>query len=170
MTAPVGGVRDRLIRKSLVNWVTDVVTQRGWLDSGRRHQPVNFVAQPVSDAEAVPLNTLAVFLDTVDGEPTEIGSNATDDRHSAVVQFYAEGEAIGQELIGDIRAALLGKAADIGCVMPVVPVYDWRDATPPILFYLDVESVRRDRSQDNRDPWRQFLFELTFDLVDEAVG
>lgn len=164
-----GGVRDRLIGQSLYELVLSTLTQRGWLTPNANRRDIVPTPTPIDAWREVQLNTLAVFLDSIDGEEAELGSNASNDSHLGVIDFFAESEAVGVQLIGDLRASLEGRLPVIGRTAAILPVYDWRDATPPLLFYCDIEDVKRDRSPESRDPWRQFWMTLTFALVDEAA-
>jgi hypothetical protein len=169
-TSLEGGIRARFIRTALLERVRFIVEQQGWLDAGRRHGEITVLDEPVPADEEIKRNTLSVFIDSIDDEPSEIGSNATDDVHAGFVDFYAESEAVGVQLIGDVRAGLLGKLPAIGCVTPRLPVYDWPEATPDLLFWCEIEDMRRDRATDFREPYRRHWFSLSFSIIDEAVG
>lgn len=179
MTLPTGGLRTRLIHESLLALARAILEGQGWFDAGRAHEPINIVPEAVPAHVTVPPNTLSIFFDTIDDDESECGSSATDDRYAVVIDFYAQpdvegrpsiGEAVGTDVIGDIRAGLLGQLPDLGRTVPIVEVLDYRNPTPDYLFYVTVEHMRRDRAHDFREAWRRFWFSLSFDLVDEGAG
>lgn len=167
MTAPMGGYRDRLITESLFRLVrTSLLDVLGWNAPGRANRPLTVRSTPVGAAEEVPLNTLVVSAEDVAGENIEIGSHAAEDTHPHWVDFYAENDDVGAHLIGDVREILRGKLA--GRSAPVLDVYDWDQATPPLLFSCLLERIRSDRAHGFTRAHEAHWYACEVDVVDEV--
>lgn len=167
MTSVEGGLRARLIRDSLEELVRSGLTARGWFDPGRRHSPIVFVPEPNDWDEPIEANSLAISGgDSID-DPLELGSTASEDRWTFYVDFYAEDESVGTDVSGDIRDLLRGQLPSIGRTNPVLPVLDFREATPTELFTCDIESVVLDRGRGFSQPWLRWWYTVRLDLVDE---
>jgi hypothetical protein len=162
----VGGLRARLIRDSTYRWIYDGLAALGWFDAGRRHLPVSFTGKPVDADQEIQFNTVAlVDLDTGEYD-LELGSNLAEHRTTYYVDFYAESDVVGKELIHDVRDILAGRMSSIGRAHPHVPVYDYRQATPPLAFYVEVEDLVVDRAHDFPKPWLKNWYACRFDIVD----
>lgn len=166
MTVPVGGLRARLIRDSLYNWVKDGVEARGWMATDRRHLPFQFVPQPKDWDEEVPLNSIAVTPEDVSDVEAELGSSRTDDTWTFYVDIFGESEPVGMDCAHDIRDMLRGKLPSIGRMRMAFPVLDYREATPPILFYCHIENILLDRARNFPQAWRRNWFVLRLDVMD----
>lgn len=168
MPTPAGGLRDRLIFTALFETVEEIISTLGWLDSGRQHLPINLIGRAVDEHETVPLNTLAVSAEGVDGEDGEMGSLLEEQRHPYFVDFYAEDDAVGAHLIGDIREALKGKHA--GRTGPVLHVFDSTLATPALAFSCVIENVVSDRAHGFTEEYRRHWYSVSLDIVDDVDG
>ena len=51
-----------------------------------------------------------------------------------------------------------------------MPVYDFRDATPPVLFVCDLENIFVDRGRGFSQPWLRYWFSVRVEIVDENYG
>jgi hypothetical protein len=164
-----GGKRDRLIRDAVAGVVKDGIDSLGWLSGTRKHLPINWRDEAITETDTVvPLNTITLVSDSERDEERELGTNATEDRWSFWVDFYAENEDIGREMIGDVRDILRGKYPSIGRTAPVVLVYDPLSDPPELLFGLEIENVEPDRPpRQTQRPFEQFWFTCSFDVVDE---
>lgn len=171
MTAVVGGLRNRLIRMSIYNTVNDALDALGWFDTGRFHRPISFIDGPVGNDSAVgaspiPLNTLSLTYDTIDGQDLEIGSNLSEETWTGFLDFYAENDALGMHVASDLRDILRGKMPSIGRGFPNVTVYDYRQATPPELFVCEFTGVVLDTAHNTIHPWQKHWYSVRFDVVD----
>lgn len=166
MSTVVGGLRARLIRDSLYNYVKDGVEARGWCDEGRRHAPFRFIPAPQDWDEEVPLNSIAVTNEDVGDAPAEMGSNLTDDTWTYYIDIYAEGEQIGMDVCHDVRDMMRGKMPSIGKGRMAFPVWDYRMATPEILFYCEIDGVVSDRARNFPQAWRKNWFTVRIDVND----
>lgn len=164
--AYVGGLRQRLIHDSLWNMITTSLDELGWLDSGRDHMPIILRASPVPLDEEIRLNTIALSDENIVERDDELGSLMAEHRQTYYVDFFAENEAIGKHLINDIRAIIAGRFTTIGRSRPEFAVYDYTQATPPVIFHCELEDVVVDRARDFPKPWQRFWYVCRFDVVD----
>lgn len=162
----VGGLRARLVHESIYRGIQDALDGLGWFDAGRNHADVQFLPAGVDDEETVPKNTAALTAFDVDETEEEMGSLLTENRWTYYVDFYAENEAIGTHFIGDIKDIVGGRMPSIGRDRPHFPVYDYTQATPTLLFYVEVEGVIVDRPSVYERPWHRTLRVCRFDIID----
>lgn len=163
----VGGLRARLIKDSFFYMLEGRLTALGWFDSGRQHLPVNMLAMPRNWDQPIEFNTLAVSAEDVNDTESEMGSNLAEDRWTVYVDFFAEDDSVGADLANDVRDILRGKMPSIGASRAVLDVYDYRQATPPVIAYVDIENVLLDRARNFPRPWQQHWYAIRCDLVDE---
>lgn len=161
-----GGLRQRLIKDSLFNMLKDSLTALDWFDVGRSHKPINMIARSVPNDEEIPLNTIALSSGDLEEEAWEVGSLLSEHTWMFYVDVYGESEAIGSHLIGDVRDIMAGRHADAGRTRPNFPVYDYRQATPPIEFYCDIEEILIDRALDFPRAWQKHWYVCRFLVVD----
>ena len=141
MTTVVGGKRLRLIKQGFAETVRQALDDLDWFDPGRKHKPIRFTTEEAPRSEEVLPNLVAVSTEDVVGEEIELGSGLEENRWDFYVDIYAENEALGLELAGDVRDVLRGKIPSIGRGIPHVDVLDYRLATPTHLFYVQIEDV-----------------------------
>ena len=164
-----GGKRDRLIRDAVATTIRDALTDLGWFGTGRRHQPIVWRDEAVTEVTAeVPLNTITVASEDMSDVEAELGSLLSEDRWPFWVDFYAESEDVGKEVIGDVRDIMRGKHPTVGRDAPVVRVYNVFEDPVPLdpVFVLEVENVEIDRGRETTRPFEQFWFACSFDVVD----
>lgn len=161
-----GGIRARLIRDSLYDMIKDSLTALGWFDGGRRHQPLNMIHEQIENLESIQINTLALADEDLVSDDIELGSNLAEHRWHFYVDFYAESDTLGVELIRDVADILSGRMSSIGRSFANFGVYDFRQATPPLLFFCEIENVRVDRSQNWNDAHLRHWYMVDFDVVD----
>lgn len=138
--ALTGGLRDRMIIESVGNAVVAELTALGWFDSGRYHSPISVVDEFPDITSAVQPNTLAISSATSRGELVELGSNAQDHLITMYFDFFGESDAVARHLVGDIFE-YVWKAGQFA-------VYDYRQATPSLEFYVSLE----EETLDHREP------------------
>lgn len=166
MTIYVGGLRARLIRESTYQAVYDALETIGWFDSGRRHSPISFLPTGVDDSENVALNTAALADWDITEEEDEMGSLMSEHRQVYYVDFYAEDDAVGMDFSTDVKDILAGRMPSIGRGAPRIEVYDYTQATPPVIFTVGVENVAIDRPSVFERPWQRYFRTVRFELVD----
>lgn len=163
----VGGLRARLIYDSFWHMLDDALSALGWYAMGTQHDPVALAPEPVDFNKDIPLNTVALAELTSRSEGAEMGSNLEDDTTTFYVDFFAEDDAMGKHLIGDVRDILRGKIHAIGRSAPMLVVRDWRQPDPkPVLFTCEFQDVVPDRAHNWPHPWQQHWFTCRVDLVD----
>lgn len=166
MSQYVGGLRARLIRESVYREIKRALTDLGWFDPGRRHLPVTFIDEPVQNRDQVEFNTAALSDETQSEVPDELGSNLAEHRWTFYVDFYGESAPLGTHFIHDVRDILGGRFPSLDRTGPKVDVYDWTQATPSYLFYVDIEGLLVDRAQNWPSPRLANWYMCRFDVVD----
>lgn len=164
-TTITGGLRSRLLERSLAAKVRAGLETLGWFDSDRQHLPINFVARQYDLNEVVPLNTVAAFLDDVEEDPVELGSNLADHGIDMWIDVYAESDSLGKHLADDIRDMLGGRLA--GYTDPSIIVTDLDDVT---IFVAQIENLRRERARNFPNPWQRHWFTVSAQVVDTYDG
>lgn len=163
---PVGGIRARLIADSFYETVRGSLEQLGWFDVNRRHRPVTLITRPNDWDESVETNAIAITCEDSTDISIELGSGLTEDRWEFSVDLYAEDDDVGVHLTNDVRDILRGKLPSIGRTGPVFSVYDYRQATPPILFTCEIERVVVDRAHGFTKLWQQHWWAVRCDVID----
>ena len=146
---PEGGLRDRLIDAAMFNKLKEGLASQGWFDAGRQHRPIKCIDAPVEDDEQIAPNIVAMSSEGVSPTDLELGSNATVETFDYWFDIYAESDAVGKHLSGDIRAVFQGHFPADGFSEPVVDVYDQTMATPAKIFSVDVVSTDRARNRNH---------------------
>ncbi len=166
MSDIVGGLRARLIRESLYQKIEAGLTDLGWFDAGRPHQPIQFLPKGANQDDPIEENTLALADENDYESGWEMGSNLTEQTWQMYVDFYAESDALGLSLIRDVRDILRGRFTSIGQDTTWFHVYDFREATPPILFQCEIQNVDTDRAHGFLKPWLAHWYSCVFEIVD----
>jgi hypothetical protein len=167
MSGVVGGLRARLVRESLYRMIHTSLTSLDWFNTvNRKHLPVTFNSDPVKDVNSVPLNTAALTDFDSDDDESEMGSLMTEITWRFYVDIFAESEALGLHFARDVRDILQGRMASIGRTTPDFAVYDYQQATPPVLFYCQIEGVKVDRPENFTKPYDRFWYTVRFDIKD----
>lgn len=168
--AYTGGIRTRLIADSVYHVVKDNLVALGWMNAGREHAPITLRTEAVPNDEDIAFNTIVISESHTLDEDAELGSNLGEVTTTFWVDFYAENEALGKQLIHDVRDILRGRIPSIGRVSQIIPVYDWSMATPALIFSCDIEDVVVDQARDFPKAWQQHWWACRFDVVDYYSG
>lgn len=169
MTIIVGGKRHRFIKQSLHDMLQQALMDLHWFDSVPSHLLVSFRSTPVHASEEVALNTAVLSTEDWSDDGGELGSNFGTFRWTCYVDFYAESDPVGQHFIGDVYEILSGRMSSIGRGRTAFPVYDYSQATPPTIFYCDIEEPVIDRAHDFPKPFQKHWFACRF-IVTDAYG
>lgn len=155
-----GGLRDRMLHESMLQALKAELQAKGWLDSGRQHGPIKVIDEYPGDTDEVDLNTLAVSVGDSFQASLELGSKAETHLTAVYVDFYAEGDAVGRHVIGDLYAFVAAN--------PRLPVYDYSLATPAVDFHVDVvpESAEKERVNRAVNTWQKHWYALAFQVED----
>lgn len=165
----VGGLRQRLIRDSIYFTIYDALEQLGWFTTVVARKPITFEPEPLDNSVAVPLNTLNLFDEDIRESDLELGSNGVETRQTFYVDFYAEDNSVGRDMINDVRDIVAGRMPAIGRDSSTIDVVDWRLSEPVKLFYVDIEDVMVDRATDFPRPWLKHWFTCRFAVLDAYV-
>lgn len=175
MTEIVGGIRSRLVHDSFAAFVQSCLGQLGWFDATvydtpvpgtRKHRPLSLIERPNNWDDPIEVNAMAITAEDTTDEDAELGSLLSNDTRHYSIDIYCENDPIGSHLRDDIRDILRGKMASIGAGNPRLAVYDYREATPSIVFHCDIENVVADRAHNFPKPWQQHWWSIRCDLVD----
>lgn len=166
MVAVVGGLRARFVKDSCYHMINGALTQLGWFNTSAYHSPITFVATQQDTTTEIPYNTLALADEGLSTQPGEIGSNFADHTWPFYLDFFAENDTVGLHMIRDMKDVLEGRMPSIGRTTSTLDVLDWTKATPPMLFFVDIESVRVDRAHGFAEPYLRHWYSCMFDIVD----
>jgi hypothetical protein len=166
MPEPQGGLRDRMVFECFANMVKSSLTTLGWFESGRSHAPINWRTSIVPEHEELPINTLTCASEDVRSEELEIGTGLSEDRTVVILDFYAENDALGRHVAGDIRDILRGKLVTDH---PGFVVYDLRESPPVPFSFAEIEGVMLDRAEGFDAPFRRHWFSVLCELVEERA-
>lgn len=167
-----GGLRDRMLFDSVMNGIVEELASLGWFDGtvydvtpgGRQHHPITVTDEfPNLEGDAE-INTLAFSFADAEAEQAELGSKAEVHFTTIFVDFFAESDALGRHLIGDVYAFLKAN--------PVLPVFDYRSVTPMVDFNVSVdeESVEKRKPQQVTNPWQRNWHICSFVVEDDRAN
>lgn len=167
MATIVGGTRARYIRESVFRMIEDGLTQLGWFDAS--HDliiPLKWEASPRNQDVQIEFNTATLSDENTTGDEIELGSQLTENVWSMYIDFFADSDALGLHFIRDVQDILRGRFSITGRTSTTFPVFDYGQATPPIIFYCDIENVFVDRAHQFLKPWLEHWYSCSFDVVD----
>lgn len=165
--AYVGGLRDRLVVENVRNLIEECLSDLGWFSSNSLiNNPLEIRTEPVDDDTEILPNVITIVDEDVDSMEQEMGSDFREHRWSYAIDIFAEDTASGKHLAGDVRAILQGKLPSIGRVGDRVAVYDLTQATPDVMFYIEIEDVVSGRQRYYTKPFQKFWWTVLFDVVD----
>ena len=158
-----GGLRDRMVFESVMNAIIADLTAEGWFDAGRWHSDITVVDEFPSEQDQVDLNTLAFTFQDATSSDMEMGSKATEHYISIFLDFFAENDAVGRHLIGDVFAYIRENMQ--------FDVYDYRQATPPVEFVASVEGEVDQRKPTRAvNAWQKHWYVLAFRVKDDRTN
>jgi hypothetical protein len=158
--ALTGGLRDRMIIECVTKHIEDRLTSLGWFDPGRQHLPIVLVDEYPDEDSEPPLNTLAFSTELGTGQDSELGTIAELFSLTMYVDFFAENDAIGRHLVGDIYAFLKENR--------VLSVTDLSLVDPTIEFFVEVDDdVETRKSARSVNAWQRHWYICAFTLTDE---
>lgn len=162
----VGGLRARLVKESLFRMLYEALEDLNWFDPSNPASPIEFHSRMLNREERIEFNTAALTDENETGEEIELGSGLTESKWTFYVDFFAENDAIGLHFIQDVKAILEGRMTVINRFDSTFDVYDYRQATPPILFTCQIEDVGVDRAHGFLKPWLEHWYAVQFVVVD----
>lgn len=170
MAEIVGGARTRLIRDSVYHCIKDSLAALGWFDEGRYHQPINFLPKPLPNLEEIKINSMALYASDLAEYDVELGSTLVETSWTMYCDFYAESDALGMDVINDVRDILMGRMPSIDRRFPTITVYDYRQATPTEAFVVQIDDCMIDRGPEMPKPQDKFWYTCRFDVIDSYSG
>lgn len=171
LSTVAGGLRARLLRDSFRNMIEAGLSEIGWFDIDRQHRPVRLVAAPANWDEPIEPNLIAVSTTDTEDFELELGSDAARTVIPFFIDVYAEDEAVGESLSGDIRDIVRGRYPSIGRVRATFDIYDYRQATATPIGYCLINDVNRNRQATRVE--RAYLsnwFTVTCNVEDHYTG
>lgn len=172
MTDLVGGLRARLIRDSVYHVVYDALDELGWFEASvddggtRKHRQVRFDGKPVDHDTEIKFNTIALVDEDLTENDVELGSNLAEHSWTFYVDFFAENDTVGKDLINDVRDILGGRYPSVGRVHASVDVLDYRLATPTPVFRVWIEELVIDKAHGFPKPWQKHWYSCRFQVID----
>lgn len=162
----VGGLRMRLLHDSLHALVVEGLTELGWLDAGRTHDPIRILTQPTRWDVPIKPNIVAIDHESVDTTEFEVGSLLTEDTVISYVEIYAESDSLGMDLSNDIRDMLRGRLT-MATIHGTFPIYDFRHATPTTIGHATVATVNSLRNAAiSEENWVRHWFRVRAEILD----
>lgn len=166
-----GGMRDRMVLESLLQAVQADLTTQGWLDDtvyddpagSRQHRPLKIVDEYPDDNDEVDPNTMAFSYSEAEGVDMEMGSKGEVHGMACFIDFFAESDAVGRHVSGDIYAYLKENRT--------LDVYDYSLATPVVDFVADFESnveVRKPSRAVNA--WQKHWYTVVLMILDDRAN
>lgn len=169
-----GGLYVRLVMESFHRWVRHYFFHADlhWDDTDglakTGTKPVTLTAEPVPAADKVQPNLVTLTLGPNDEGPAELGSDLAFEDREVWGTIYAQNQAVGLHIQGDLHDIWAGKLRSIDADTAGFPVYDWRhvagtienpDLTyPPVdkdtsdplepIGYIELEDIHTDREID----------------------
>lgn len=164
----VGGIRSRLIKDNVYNFLKSGLTELDWFATGRQHQAVILHPKASPWDEELKPNAITLSVETVSEFPAEMGSLLAEHTWQYYVDVFAEDDSVGVHLATDIRDMLLGHITSISSSGPSIPVYDLtvQSATPIDLFSVQVDSVSMDKGREYTMPTKKFWWQIAFEVID----
>jgi len=154
-----GGLIDRYVRESVFEHANTELASLGWFTAGREHAPIIVTYEFPQDDSPVEPNTLAMSVGDSDGDYIELGTTDFQKTHVYMFDFFAEDDALGSQLIGDLM--------DYFILEPSLAIYDYQDAKA-IIFYAEVIDAFTDRANRVTQPWQKHWNSLAI-VVEEGV-
>lgn len=162
----VGGLRARFLHDSLTAVLENGLAGLGWFDSGRSHQPFRFLHGPHTWSVPITFNAIVVTNQTTEADEIELGSNLTANSTEITIDLYAQNDSLGVHVANDMRDLLRGRLPG-GAEREMLPILDYRLATPIPIGHATVLDVRLQRSTDQvPEEWSRHVFSLSVVLED----
>lgn len=165
----VGGTRDRAVHQSVYNFLKNHLTTLDWFDSGRAHQPINFIAgRPKQASEAtVPVNTVALVDEEVAVSDFEMGTDGTQNKYKFTLEMYAESDSVGRALMGDVRKLLAGQYPGLS-LYPIIDLMDYSQTPAVYVDYMDVCDIVWSHPT-SKDLYQRFWFQVSWTVTDYDI-
>lgn len=172
MAQYIGGLRARLIRDNFHKMIEGSLMELGWYDEGRSHRPIEVKSAPYDNSVEILPNAVGIAFEESFTEELEMGSNLTETTHEAYIDIYAESDAVGMQLGGDIFDIVRGKfstLAQAGISAQAngrMPIKDYTDPDQPVIFYVGLEEIHIHRERRWHDQFNKFWWVIAVTIID----
>lgn len=163
-----GGLRKRLIRDNLYYAISNSLDTLGWFDNTLSEQPVTLLAEQIDSSTEIKPNKIGLSTEDSLNRPIELGSNLEEDSWEIYFDIFAENEAVGIHLSGDIYDILRGKIA--GRTGSVLSVYDLTQTGEPYLFSCNIEDIEMARVREWERPFNKYWWVVGCLIKDQYYG
>ena len=170
MANVTGGLRRRLIKDNLYYMLEDSLRQLGWFNGALSRQSVTLVAEQIDARTEIKPNVIGISAEDLLSENIELGSNLDEYTWSIFIDIFAESEAVGTHLSGDIYDILNGKISSIGRTGPDFAVKDLMTEEQPFLFNCYIDGIEVARVREWEKPHMKYWWIVACDLVDTYYG
>ncbi len=155
-----GGLRDRMIHESALQAIKAQLTTLGWFAPGRQHSDITVIDEYPDDKAEIALNTIAISMGDGDGYLVEMGSPMENHEQLLFVDVYAESDALGRHVSGDIYSYLKK--------VERIQVYDYSQATPTAEFWahIEEEDVIKRRGGTVTVAWKKHWYVVALTVTD----
>lgn len=168
--AIVGGLRDRLIVENLRNLIESGLDELGWFDQSNAliNHGLQVRTEPIADDEEIRPNVIAITDEDIISSEYELGNESlTESTWAYAIDIYAEDNASGKHLCGDIRAILEGKfTSSVQYSGRTLPIFNLTEATPTQVFTVDIENIASGKQRVYGKPYQKYWWTILFDVVD----
>lgn len=157
-----GGLLQRFLEDSTRDLLRSQLASLGWFGVNRRHRPVTLLAEPQNWDVPVEANLIALHVPSSSLEEVELGNELLVVSESEmVITVLAETAGIGLHLAGDVRDVMAANMGDGR--RAVIPVFDYRHATPPQVAYAVVSDVTVTEPPSHaRREWLTHWYQIKF--------
>lgn len=155
-----GGLRDRMVHESVLRAIEADMASRGWFNTGRWHDPITVIDEYPDDADEVAINTISISMGDADGYRVEMGSQMESHEQTLFVDIYAESDALGRHIVGDIYEYLKK--------VKRIQVFDYRQTPPTAEFWAHVEDddIIKRRGRTVTQAWKKHWYVIAFTVTD----
>ena len=163
--AYVGGKRQRLIKDNFARDIEAGLTTLGWFDAGRNHQPVKVISDQLDPAVEIKPNIVGITIEDIHPQEIEMGSYLEESTISSFIDIFAEGNSVGQHLVGDVFDLLRGKFTSIKD-NPLLPILDLGQPDLPLLFNCYYENFEIQKNRSWSSSYNQHWWTIGVDIID----
>ncbi len=159
-----GGLRDRMILESVLQYLKGELTTLGWFTAGRQHEPITIVDEYPPDDGDVAINTMAFSFGDISSDPMELGGPAETIRTPVFIDFFGENDGLGRHIIGDLHT-IVAKAGQF-------TVYDYTQTVPSTEFVVQLEDGTINKRKPTRavNSWQKNWYVLSFIVSEERAN
>lgn len=165
--AIMGGLRDRLITDNLINLIGSNLDNLGWFsDNNLAEYDIHIQTSVPFDNEEIQPNVIAISPEDNTSSEAEMGSNLSESVTVFAIDVYAENDAVGRHLAGDIKAILEGRFPSINRTDSNMEVMNLTVNIPYRLFTVDFQHIASSKQRMYTKPFEKYWWTIMFEVVD----